>query len=98
MGAKRPIVRSKSQVERLVRAAKPSGPNGRPDAVGQLAVRAALRRANAQDQPRLLAVGCILLFADHFSYLIQEVWGEIGIIGPSDRVNVWIYFKSFEKR
>jgi len=30
----------------LVREAKPTGPNGRPDAVGQLAIRAALRRAN----------------------------------------------------
>ena len=37
MGACRPIDGAKSQVERLVRAAKRCGPVGRPDGVGQLA-------------------------------------------------------------
>jgi len=37
MGARRPIDGAKSQVERLVRAAKRCGPVGRPDAGGQLA-------------------------------------------------------------
>ena len=54
----------------MVREAKPSRPNGRPDEVGQLAIRAALRRTNDQaHRPALAPVMCSAWFAVLF---IQE--------------------------